>query len=101
MTKKNLLLGAAIATLAIGLIALPSHSTTQEPVPAAPPAPGVSAAPEVELAPGADIEREFRIATPFDDDSGSWLGVETREVTAETVKEFKLPGERGVVIGKV
>lgn len=102
MTKRNLLIAAAIATLAIGLIALPSHSTIQEPVQAAPPAPGVSAAPEIELAPGMpDVEREIRMVTPFDDDSGSWLGVETREVTAEAVKEFKLPGERGVVIGKV
>jgi len=102
MNNKNLLLLAAIAALAIGLIALPSHSTTQEPVQAAPPAPGISAAPEAELAPETpDVEREFRIVTPFDDDGGSWLGVETREVTAENVKEFKLPGERGVVIGKV
>ena len=102
MNNKNLLLLAAGAALAIGLIALPSHSTTQEPVQAAPPAPGVSARPEAELAPETpDVEREFRIVTPFDDDGGSWLGVETREVTAENVKEFKLPGERGVVIGKV
>lgn len=101
MKNQNLLLVAAIATLAIGLIALPSHSTTQEPQ-SAPPVPGVSAAPEAQLAPEAPgVEREFRIVTPFDDDSGSWLGVETREVTAENVKEFKLPGERGVVIGKV
>jgi serine protease Do len=31
----------------------------------------------------------------------SWLGVEAREVTAENVKEFKLPAERGVVVGHV
>jgi serine protease Do len=103
MNQKNFLLAAGIAALAIGLIAVPSHSTlAQDPVPAAPPAPGVSAVPEAELAPGEpDVERELKIVTSFDEDSGSWLGVETREVTAENVKEFKLPGERGVVIGKV
>jgi serine protease Do len=31
----------------------------------------------------------------------SWLGVEAREVTAENVKELKLPAERGVVVGHV
>ena len=102
MNNKNLLLLAAIAALGVGLTALPSHSATQQPVQAAPPTPGISAAPEAELAPETpDVEHEFRIVTPFDDDGGSWLGVETREVTAENVKEFKLPGERGVVIGKV
>jgi len=103
MNKKDLLLTAGIAALAVGLIALPGHSTPAQ-EPQAPPAPeaGAQEMPEVELAPGMpDVEREFKIVTPFDDDGGSWLGVETREVTAENVKEFKLPGERGVVIGKV
>jgi S1-C subfamily serine protease len=31
----------------------------------------------------------------------SWLGVEAREVMPENVKEFKLPAERGVVVGRV
>lgn len=103
MNKKNLLLTVGIAALAVGLIALPSHSTPAQ-EPKAPPTPeaGAQEMPETELAPGMpDVEREFKILTSFDDDGGSWLGVETREVTAENVKEFKLPGERGVVIGKV
>ncbi|HKE22663.1 MAG TPA: hypothetical protein VKB88_09755, partial [Bryobacteraceae bacterium] len=98
MNKKGLLLTAGVAALAVGLIALPSHSTPAQ-EPQAPPAPeaGTREMPEVQLEPGVpDVEREFKIVTPFDDDSGSWLGVETREVTAENVKEFKLPGERGV-----
>jgi serine protease Do len=97
MKQRNLLLATGIAALAIGLIALPSHSTpAQDPAPAAP------AAPEAELAPGApDVESEFNWVTSLGDESGSWLGVETREVTASNVKELKLPGERGVVIGKV
>lgn len=103
MNKKNLMLAAGIAALAIGLIALPSHSTpAQDPVQVAPQAPGAPQTPEAELAPGTpDVEREFDLVTSLSDEGGSWLGVETREVTADNVKEFKLPGERGVVIGKV
>lgn len=104
MNQKSLLLTAGTAALAVGLIALPSHSTpAQEPqAPAVAPEAGTQDMPEAVLAPGMpDDEREFKIFTSFDDDAGSWLGVETREVTAENVKEFKLPGERGVVIGKV
>jgi len=105
MTKRNLWVAAGVALLALGLIALPSHSrSTQDPqaTPPAPPEAGGREIPELELAPGMqDVEREFNIVTSLSDDMGSWLGVETREVTAENVKEFKLPGERGVVIGKV
>jgi membrane-associated protease RseP (regulator of RpoE activity) len=35
------------------------------------------------------------------DEGGSWLGVETRDVTAERAKELKLAAERGAMIGKV
>jgi S1-C subfamily serine protease len=103
MNKKNLLVAAGAAVLGVGLIALPSPSrSTQDPVQPAPQAPAAPPAPEVELAPGVpDVEREFNMVASLSDDSGSWLGVETREVTPENVKEFKLPGERGVVIGKV
>lgn len=101
MNKKNFYIAAGIAALAIGLIALPSHSAPQEPQ--APPTPeaGTREMPEMEWAPGPGLDREFKMFTSIDDDGGSWLGVETREVTADNVKEFKLPGERGVVIGKV
>lgn len=45
---------------------------------------------------------EKRIAITLDGDEGSsWLGVETHEVTPDTVKKFDLKAERGVVIGKV
>ncbi|HXY25969.1 MAG TPA: PDZ domain-containing protein [Candidatus Acidoferrum sp.] len=36
-----------------------------------------------------------------DGEGASWLGVELHEVTSENVKEFKLPAERGVVLGKI
>lgn len=37
----------------------------------------------------------------FVGDGGSWLGVETREVTPKTVTQFKLPAERGALVHKV
>ena len=37
----------------------------------------------------------------LDSEGPSWLGVEAREVTPENVKEYKLPAERGVVVGRV
>jgi serine protease Do len=98
MNKKNLLIAAGIAALAVGLIALPSHSRPfQEPEVVAPPA-----APEAGAELGApDIDREFNIVASLSDEGGSWLGVETQEVTAEKAKQLKLSAERGVVIGKV
>src|SRR5881398_2038658 len=104
MNKKNLLVAAGAAVLCVGLIALPSTSRSMQDPQAGPPAPpeaGARQMPEVELAPGMpDVEREFSVVTSLDDDTGSWLGVETRDVTQENVKELKLPGERGVLIGK-
>jgi S1-C subfamily serine protease len=35
------------------------------------------------------------------EEGGSWLGVETREVTSDNAKELKLPSERGVVLGRI
>jgi S1-C subfamily serine protease len=37
----------------------------------------------------------------FGEEGGSWLGVETREVTSDNAKELKLPSERGVVLGRI
>jgi serine protease Do len=34
-------------------------------------------------------------------DGGSWLGVETKEVSAEDVQQLKLPAERGALLGKI
>ena len=50
---------------------------------------------------GPDAEGNEEFAMAFADGGGSWLGVETQEVTAEKAKELKLSAERGVVIGKV
>lgn len=100
--NKNIYLVAGTAIVAMGLIALPSPSkSTQEPTPA-PGAPAAPRAPRIALAPEIpDVERELSLVTAFGDEGGSWLGVETQEVTVEKAKELKLPAERGVVIGKV
>ena len=92
--NKNILVAAGGAALIIGLIALPGPSKTNQE--------REMVAPRVQLAPGMpDDERELNIVTSFADEGGSWLGVETQEVTAEKAKEAKLPAERGAVIGKV
>src|SRR6202049_1661483 len=43
--------------------------------------------------------RDFNVM--FGEEGGSWLGVETREVTSDTAKELKLQSERGVVLGRI
>jgi serine protease Do len=86
--KKNIWLATAgLAALALLLPALPSHSAAgQEP-----------GALRVRVIPSQE-PLDLRVV---DDQGPSWLGIETREVTSDTVKEFKLPAERGVVVGRV
>ena len=43
--------------------------------------------------------RDFNVV--YGEEGGSWLGVETSEVTSDTAKELKLPTERGVVLGRI
>jgi C-terminal processing protease CtpA/Prc len=43
---------------------------------------------------------DIQIVTSFDE-GGSWLGVETRDINAEKVKELKLSAERGVLLTSV
>jgi len=52
---------------------------------------------EVEALP--EVEQDVNIL--MSDEGSGWLGVETREVTAEKAKELKLPVERGVLLGKI
>jgi membrane-associated protease RseP (regulator of RpoE activity) len=79
--------------------------------------PVVAVTPEV--GPGVEIERQFidiqepegpvapatpparRLVMSLDGDGGSWLGVETQEVSSEKAKTLKLSSERGALIGKV
>src|ERR1700740_2525612 len=86
--KKNIWLATAgLAALALLLPALPSHSAAgQEP-----------GALRVRVIPSQE-PLDLRVV---DDEGPSWLGIETREVTSDSVKEVKLPAERGVVVGRV
>jgi serine protease Do len=43
--------------------------------------------------------RDFNVM--WGEEGGSWLGVETREVTSDNAKELRLPGEHGVVLGRI
>jgi serine protease Do len=47
------------------------------------------------------VQEPDNVTVLLGDEGPSWLGVEAREVTPENVKEFKLPAERGVVVGRV
>jgi serine protease Do len=47
------------------------------------------------------VQEPGNVTVLLGDEGPSWLGVEAREVTSENVKEFKLPAERGVVVGRV
>ena len=100
MKTKSILIAGGTAALGLALIALPGHSVprialgsnAQEPMtaPAPPDEPGTP-----------KVDRVERMVISLDGDSSSWLGVETREVNADKVKDLKLPAERGVLIGKV
>src|SRR6202795_2757777 len=66
-------------------------------------APGYTAAQRAHAAGNQEVVepqvRDFDVL--FGEEGGSWLGVETREVTSDNVKELKLPSERGVVLGRI
>lgn len=91
--KKNILIaGSGLAALALILPALPSHSA---------PAQEISTQ-KVRVHPGQEVETSpDDVAILVGDEGQSWLGVEAREVTADNVKELKLPAERGVVVGRI
>jgi serine protease Do len=99
MKKNTWIAGAGFAALVPVLIALPGHSASmgQE----------AGVAGITVQTPGHRVQR-LQVApgpqtiTLMSDEGGpSWLGVETREVNADKVKELKLPAERGVIVGRV
>jgi len=116
MNTRNILLSGGIGLLGLGLMAVPNGlQAAQDPAapqavapPAAPAAPKIVTRMKIMRSPqervmvqGPDAEGNEEFALAFADGGGSWLGVETQEVTAEKAKELKLSAERGVVIGKV
>lgn len=52
----------------------------------------------IETAPGPDGPEPMMF---LDDEGASWLGVESQDVNADTVKQYKLPAERGVLLGHI
>jgi serine protease Do len=123
MNKRILLIGAGIAALSVGLIALPSPSASQSSGQddAAKVAKKLQ---EVQSEVGAvTTDRALRsyvraleasqelaalqqpempdFAMVLGDDGASWLGVETQEVSSDFAKEHKLSAERGVVLRKI
>jgi serine protease Do len=90
MNKSVCIAGTGMAALV--LMALPGRSgSAQE---------QQGAAPAVVKVQRLQMQGPDRIEV-LEDDGPSWLGVEAREVTPENVKEWKLPAERGVVVGRV
>jgi predicted metalloprotease with PDZ domain len=98
MKNKAWISGIGLAALVPVLIALPGHSAgvSQEVVLSGP-----LARQHVQRLPGIPGQQLDSVTVLTDDGGPSWLGVETREVDAERVKELKLPAERGVVVGRV
>jgi membrane-associated protease RseP (regulator of RpoE activity) len=109
--KKNIWIGAAgFAILTPALMALPGHSsvtTTQAGAQS-----GTAVAGSVDARgqeAGRTTVRRIEISQDpetimisNDEEGGpSFLGIEAREVTSESVKQLKLPEERGVVVGRV
>jgi len=92
MNKNIFVSVAGVAALGVVLAALPSHSALRQV-----PAPQDDQSDEKQQVMRAPEVRNFE----FSFGEGSWLGVETNEVTSEKAKELKLPAERGVVLGKI
>jgi serine protease Do len=82
---------AGVAALAPVLMALPGHSSAGQD----------EAKTVIVKVQNVQDRGPDSVAVLLEEDGPSWLGVEAREVTAENVKEFHLPAERGVVVGRV
>src|SRR5215470_13347422 len=77
------------------------------------PASGIAEGPEIfvdgdrevfnieEPAQSPKVEKLRKMVMTLDGEGGSWLGVETQEVTVEKAKELKFANEHGALIGKV
>jgi serine protease Do len=96
MNKKIWISAAGIAALAPALIALPGHSAARQGTPTF----AIAGEPGQKVR-TLGVQPDARIQRIVIDDDRSWLGVETQEVTADSVKELKLPAERGVVVGRI
>ena len=95
--KLNMWISAAgIAALAPVLMALPGRSSVGQSV-----GQQDNHGPAIVSAQRVRVQEPDNVTVLLGEEGPSWLGVEAREVTPENVKEFKLPAERGVVVGRV
>jgi serine protease Do len=117
MNTKQILTGMGECALAIGLVALPGASARKADVSTARQEKSCtqleqSEGPSGQLQQLHDALDNLQLARVFtsegDDDvqvfvdsKSGWLGVGISEVTPDKAKQFKLPAERGVVLGKV
>ena len=100
MKRNGWIAAAGIVALAPVLMALPGRSSAgQEPDKVEPASQKVR--PSIEDFQDLLEQGPGNVEVLLDSEGPSWLGVEAREVTAENVKEYKLPAERGVVVGRV
>jgi serine protease Do len=109
--KKTLLAAGACAVLALALIALPSPSATAQDsidlgllqVRAQQESEQTLSTTQVEPLVLQEVQSPDEQSTTIvlDEEGPSWLGVETHEVTPDNAKEWKLPAERGVVVGRI
>ncbi len=103
--KKNIWIGAVgLAVLTPALMALPGHSSANS---AQSSSDVVAVSPQTQEG-GRTAVRRIEVDGPEtltisngDEGMPSFLGIEAREVTPENVKQYKLPAERGVVVGRV
>jgi serine protease Do len=122
MNKKPLLTGLGLGALSITLIALPGSSARIRDCDSSTVARLEAQLQQLEAARIAEASPAMLSAQEISDKviqleddpneaqgdvqvflggDGSWLGVETSEVTQQKAKDLKLPAERGAVIGKV
>jgi serine protease Do len=100
MKSNGWIAAAGIVALAPVLMALPGRSSAgQEPDKVEPASQKVR--PSIEDFQDLLEQDPGNVEVLLDSEGPSWLGVEAREVTPENVKEYKLPAERGVVVGRV
>lgn len=92
---KTFLMAIVLGAVGLVLIALPSHSGTKQDDKK----PVIVEDNNVFVSSDDDPVMEEQLVLPFHE--GSWLGVETHEVTTEKAKELKLSAEHGVVLGKI
>ena len=92
----TVLLTIVLGAAGLALIALPSHSGMKQDEKKT----VIAEDNHVFVSTDDDPVMEEQFVLPFNE-GGSWLGVETHEVTAEKAKELKLSAERGVVLGKI